>query len=188
MQTFVNRIVPAAIVLATLLMGGCLQSKSPRAAGKSAFFNSCSDLDALVSRTAAGADIAVKVKGPWSSSGGSRRRLHHVSGLLCTVRGNPEAIEKLMRSLKAEVEKLAGQTGADIIDTVEGTGPPKIQKQDNAPTEITDTVHLVGFEINYGIDNAHGKFEANLKPVSAEPDKPDVNGYELRVQIEEWAG
>jgi hypothetical protein len=172
MHTMARRGITAGVTLATLLVGGCMTSKPPPAVSKSAFFTSCSDLNALVSRTASGPDCSLENKTPWGSSSVGAR-LHHVSGLACSIRGSPEATEKFVRSLKAEVERLATQAGAEIIDTVEAKGVDG---------------HLAGFEINYGIGNAHGKFEANLKPMPVKANKPDATGSELRVQIEEWAG
>jgi hypothetical protein len=171
MPRWFTRIVPTAVALATLIAGGCMTGKPPPAASKSALFSSCSDLDALVSRTASGEGCALADKTPWSS-GTKGARVHHVAGLACSIDCNPEGAEKLLQSLKAEVERLAKQTGAEIIDTEEGGADG----------------HLAGFEINYGIGNAHGKFEAKTQPASATPNKPDSKGYELRVQIEEWAG
>jgi hypothetical protein len=172
MQSCFTRFVPTAVALATLMAGGCMTSKPPPPASKSAFFTSCSDLNALVSRATSGNDCALADQAPWGSSG-QGARLHHVSGLACNIRCNPEASGKLLQSLRAEVERLAKQAGAEIIDSSEGKG---------------DDGHLAGFEINYGIGNAHGKFEANRKPASAKPNKPDEKGYELTVKIEEWAG
>jgi hypothetical protein len=178
MSSLAIRSVPLAAVLAVLLGGGCLMTSSTAHASKSAFFNSCSDLDALVSRIASGGDCVPAEKLPWSSAGGSGMRQHHLSGLRCKIPCSAEAAEKLLRSLKTEVEKLARKTGADIIDTIEGTGI--------AGTEYEGK--LVDFEINYGQDNAHGKFEAKFSPVSAGPDKPGATGQELLIELEEWAG
>jgi hypothetical protein len=177
MSTSVTRVVSTAAFLAVLLSSGCIMASKPAApAGKSAFFNSCSDVDALVSRVAAGGDCVPEAKTPSSSEGVHISRQHHVSGLRCQIRCGPEAAEKLLRSLKAEVEKLAKQTGAEIIDTTERTGVAEFGGK------------LVAFEINYGQGNAHGKVEAEIRPARASPDKPDTKVQELKVQVEEWAG
>ena len=92
---------------------------------------------------------------------------HDRASLVCSIHGTPDSADKLLRALKAEVEKLAKQDGAKIIDSVEAKGLDG---------------HVGGFEINYGIGNVHGKFEANI--IS----KPDAKDRQLKIQIEEMSG
>jgi hypothetical protein len=166
MQTIVRRSVTAVVTLATFLAHGCTPSKTPPA--KSAFFTSCKDLDALASRAASSADCTLKDKIPASSAEGSGgKRLHHHARFLCNVQGGPEATEKFLKALKAEVEKLANQAGADIIDTMEAKGLDG---------------RIAGFEISYGVGDAHGKFEANIEQ------RPDAKDQKVKVTVEEWAG
>jgi hypothetical protein len=173
MQTIARGSILAGLALATFLAGGCMSTKP--APAKSAFFTSCKDLDALASRAATAADCTLKDKMPASSAesrGG--KRLHHHATFLCNVQGGPEATEKFLRALKAEVEKLAKQAGADIIDTTEFTAPAAQGKDLDG--------RVAGFAISYGIGDAHGKFEANIQQ------RPDAKDQQVKVNLEEWAG
>jgi len=169
MQTIVRRI--AAVALATLFAYGCAPSKPHPA--KSAFFTSCKDLDALASRAASVSDVTLKDKMPAGSAEGSGgKRLHHHATFLCSVQ--PEASEKFLEALKAEVEKLAKQAGADIIDTEEFTAPAAKGKGVDG--------RLSGFAISYGIGDAHGKFEASIQH------RPEAKEQQVKIHLEEWAG
>jgi len=159
-----SRIVLAALALAAVLAGGCLTGKPPATPSPSIVFTSCKDLDHLVSRAAASAGCVVESKGPWGSESSRGAYRHQVAGLRSTLRCDGETAEKVLRALKAEVQTLAGQKGAEVIDTGE---------------EEDAEGRLAGFEINYGAGGAHGKIEGKLQPAPVAADKPEEKRYEL---------
>lgn len=146
-------------------------SAPPRA--KSAFYSACRDWSTVVEKSIPGNEVVLENKppAPSLSEGVAGQRLHHTSSMSCDVSTNKDGIDKFMRALRTDLQKLAQQTAAQI--DAEGAG-----------TAVEG--HLGGFEIEYTAGNAFGKVQGNLDAGKAHPDKAGVKTYKLSVQIEEW--
>jgi hypothetical protein len=146
-------------------------NRAEPASGKSAFYTTCSDLDSLLARSASGATLEQKT--PWGGESIHGKHLHHDQGIRCYVVGKPGASDEVLHALKAGVEKLAQQNGAEIIDTVESQLIGK---------------RYGGFTLNYANGRAHGKIEAKVarEDVVFSKQNPDAKGTEIVVTIEEW--
>jgi hypothetical protein len=161
-------------LLLAMAGSGCLGPKPPGAGGPSAFYKQADNLNRIVPQLAADNGCKIGNHGAGSSSGSGGHGSHSSLNFNGDFRGTPNAADKLMRALQAELEKMAQTTGASIDETVEGGGAGE---------------RLVGFEFDYTAGNAHGQVAVKLE--SGEPnarkDKKDQHqDYKLSIRVQEW--
>jgi hypothetical protein len=171
-------------VLLGLLLGACatfwfLHTPShPRA--KSAFFSACRDWNALVQKSNPGNEVVLKNQAPVveGSSGGTITPLHHTSFMFRDVTAKKDGINKFMRALQTELERLAQQTGAQI----------DLKSESNAGVGEGKVDFLNSFSFEYAAGKAFGQVNVTLNSAGQGlPDGAGAQTYTLNVRIEEWA-
>jgi len=166
-----QEVVACMAVLTAVVAGGCAAPVPPPAPGPSAFYMACRNPSPLVSQAASAAGCALEARGSYEGESGQGTSFDRSAGLSCLVRSDRAGAEKVLLALKGMVLELAGQTGAEVMDTGE-------RKDADG--------HVTGFVVQHGSGNVHGRYEASLQPTSPLPGGPKAEGYELTVQIKEW--